>query len=211
MGPVEQGIKGGSKSHWLASTFAKAGDRSVVAAIQEELELSDNKLRSAAAKTLSHLAGHRPEWFQDDLGRYLTHLQSNQNIMRWASMDIAGHLIATDTNGQIDESVLKVLFDALDDESMVTAAHGIDNLARFGLARPAWHSQILAELFRVETTHRAANCREVLLGKVADALGNLLPHLSEVNRSAVITFLNRLSMSDGRDGRKAAKILKRLS
>ena len=131
--------------------------------------------------------------------------------MRWAAMDIAGHLVATDTTGQIEEAALNLLIAAAADDSMVTAAHGIDNLARFGSARPAWHSQILAELFRVETTHRPANCREVLLSKVADALGTLLPGPSEVNRAAVITFLNRLAMNDGRDGKKASKILKRLN
>ncbi len=68
MGPVEQGIKDGSKSHWMASKFAKAGESSIIAAIQEELDSEDNKIRSAAAKTLSHLAGHRPDWFQEDLG-----------------------------------------------------------------------------------------------------------------------------------------------
>ena len=211
MGPVEQGIKEGSKSHWMASKFAKAEESSIIAAIQQELGSADNKVRSAAAKTLSHLAGHRPEWFQDELGSYLTHLQSDQTILRWAAMDIAGHLIANDTTGLIDESVLDLLIAAVGDDSMVTATHGIDNLARFGNARPNWHSQILAELFRVETIPRAANCREVLLGKVADALGRLLPNLSEVNRAAVITFLNRLAMSDGRDGKKAAKVLKRLN
>jgi HEAT repeat protein len=211
MGPVERGIKDGSKSHWLASKFAKAGEVSIVAAIREELGAEDNKVRSAAAKTLSHLAGHRPEWFQDNLSTYLKDLESDQTIMRWAAMDIAGHLVATDSKGQIDETVLNVLIAALADESMVTAAHGIDNLARLGNARPEWHSKILAELFRVETTHRAANCREVLLSKVADGLGSLLPKLSEVNRAAVLTFLNRLAMSDGRDGKKAAKILKRQS
>lgn len=124
-------------------------------------------------------------------------------------MDSASHLVATDSKGEIDESVLDVLIAAVADDSMVTAAHGIDNLARLGNARPAWHSKILAELFRVETTHRAANCRVVLLSKVADALGSLLPKLSEVNRAAVITFLNRLAMCDGRDGKKATKILRR--
>ena len=124
-------------------------------------------------------------------------------------MDSASHLVATDSKGEIDESVLDVLIAAVADDSMVTAAHGIDNLARLGNARPTWHSKILAELFRVETTQRAANCRVVLLSKVADALGSLLPKLSEVNRAAVITFLNRLAMCDGRDGKKATKILRR--
>ncbi|MCH1505767.1 MAG: hypothetical protein L7V86_19455 [Verrucomicrobiales bacterium] len=59
MGPVARGIKDGSKSHWLASKFAKAGESSIISAIQEELGAGD--------KTLSQLAGHRPERFQDDL------------------------------------------------------------------------------------------------------------------------------------------------
>lgn len=209
MGPVEQGLKEGSKSHWMASKFATEGEGSIVAAIREELEAEDTKVKNAAAKTLSHLAGRRPEWFRDDIDHYLGNLRSERNILRWAAMDIAGHLVASDTEGKIGEDVLDVMVEALSDESMVTAGHGIDNLARIGVARSGWQSQILAELFRVESIPRAANCREVLLGKVADALGNLLPTVSEVNRAAVVTFLNRLAMSDGQDGKKAIKALKR--
>ncbi|MDB2346965.1 hypothetical protein OAV21_01335 [bacterium] len=43
----------------MASKFAKAGESSIISAIQEELGAGD--------KTLSQLAGHRPERFQDDL------------------------------------------------------------------------------------------------------------------------------------------------
>ena len=209
-GPVSQGLEDGSKSHWMASKFANAEDPSIILAIKAELDSEETKVKNTALKTLSHLAALRPEWFRDDLDFFLRGIDSKKSVERWAAMDAAGNLIGVDAEGKIDESILGKLVAALEDESMVTAAHAVDNLARIAAKRTDWQSQILAELFRVETIPRDANCREVLLSKVATAMGPLIPALSEVNRSAVVRFLNRLALSDGRDGQKAAKVLKRL-
>ena len=210
MGPVEQGLKAGSKSHWMASRLAANGDPSVVDAILAELESSETKVKNAAAKTLSHLASHCPDWFVAHRDFFLLGIESPHNILRWACMDIAGHLALHDPQYLPSRRIIQGFFTSLEDESMVTAAHGIDNLARFGIADPQLHSEILAHLFRVENIPRISDCRTILLGKVADALSSLFPHLSEVNRAATIRFLNRLAMSDLLDGKKAAKALKRI-
>ena len=125
-------------------------------------------------------------------------------------MDVVGHLASVAADGKIDQGVLDCLSASLEDESMVTAAHGVDNLSRIALAKPGLRSLALAELFRVESIPRAADCREVLLGKVADGLGRLLPHLSRANGAEALRFLERLAASDGRPGIKAGKILRRL-
>ncbi len=211
MGPVTVGIHSGLKSNRLAYRLADEGDPAVVEAILAERDVEDPKVRNATWKVLSHLAARRPEWFQERLAFFLDHLNDERNVVKWAAMDVAGYLVGLDGGNLINDDVVAVMVDALSAETMVTAAHGIDNLVRIGLAQPTRHSECLAELFRVESIPRAADCREVLLGKVADGLGKLLPHLSEVNRAAAMTFLNRLALSDGRDGHKALKIIRRQS
>ena len=210
MGPVAKGLEEGVKSHVLAARLASHGDSSVVAAIKAELAGEDKKVRNVAVKTLGHLAGHRPEWLVGELDFFLAMLNSDENIWKWAAMDVVGHLAGLDGGKKIGDGVIKVLTAGLHDEAMVTAAHGIDNLVRIAMMRTAFHSQALAELFRVESIPRRASCREVLLGKVADGLGRLLPSLSAVNHAATLTFLNRLARSDGRAGSKAAKIIRKL-
>ena len=197
MGPVAKGLKEGVKSHVLAARFAAAGDPSIVGGIKAELQCEDTKIRNVAVKTLSHLAGHRPQWLLGELDSFLGLLTSEENIWKWAAMDVAGHLAGVDEERKIGDAVIKVLIAALEDESMVTAAHGVDNLVRIARVRPNFHSQALAELFRVESIPRRA-------------AGRLLPSLSAVNHAAALTFLNRLAMSDGRAGVKATKIIGKL-
>jgi hypothetical protein len=195
------------KSHVLAARVAAAGDPSIVAAIKAELECEDKKVRNVAVKTLSHLAGYRPEWLMGELDFFLGLLENEENTWKWAAMDVVGHLAELDGGKKIGEVVIEMFIASLKDSSMVTATHGVDNVVRVALTRTDFHSQALAELFQVESIPRRADCREVLLGKVADGLGRLLSLLSDVNHAAALTFLSHLSMRDGRAGSKAAKII----
>ncbi len=196
----------------MARRFEREGDSSIVSTMKRECVDSENKkVRNTSMKVLSLLASTRPEWLYSELDFFLGLLESEHTLSVWSAMDVVGHVAAVDVEGKIDKRAVGHLEAALEDDSMVTAAHGVENLARIAQAKPRRRKAILAALGRVEHIPRDSACREVLLGKVAESMGALLPVLSKADRETVSTFLERVASQEGeRAGNKARKVLRKI-
>lgn len=218
IGPVQKGLNEGKNARALARAMDAVGDSAVIEAIMKEHadEAAPKKVRNAAIKTVSILAQHRPSWVVGHLDDFIGRLDDEANIIRWTAMDVVGAVAVVDGESgpshSIRRPVVHSLERALEDVSMVTASHAVENLARIAVARKRYRASIVAALLRVETFPREEACREVLLGKVVEALESIGPTgLSTSDRKQIEGLFNRLVASgpEGRAGKKATRALRR--
>ena len=155
-----------------------------------DLDSEDKRIKNAAIKILAAVSESDPHALYQDLDRFLGYLDSPSNIFRWNATDIVCRLAAVDEKKAIGARVLKKLCAFIDDESMVTAAHAVDNLWRVARSKPRLRKRITDELLRVPDVPREEKCRAILAGKALESLGKYADQAAD--RSAMVTFAKRM-------------------
>lgn len=98
-------------------------------------------------------------------------LESDNDIMKWAAIDIIGYVSSIDTKNKTDEKISD-LFQYLHCGHLITCNHAITALGHVAKNKPALRDRILKELISVsDDTYDTETCKDIAMGKVLEILG----------------------------------------
>jgi hypothetical protein len=115
-------------------------------------------------------------------------LDIDNNIIKWNVIDVIGNLTRVDKDNKF-ENVFKKFYGLLPDESMVSAAHVIDNSGKIAIAKPHLTQKITIELLNIENIPRNQECKDILMGKAIQAFGKYFDQID--NKNDVVSFVER--------------------
>jgi hypothetical protein len=154
---------------------------------------SDNpRIKFGCAKTLNKISEDHPEKIYDKIDFFIELLDHKNNILKWNAMDILANLAKVDKDKKFDE-IFKKYYDLINDNSMVTIGHVVDNSGKIALAKPYLSSKITNELLKIEKiptkTHVTGECKNILYGKVMLTFDQYFNHIE--NKKEVFSFVRR--------------------
>lgn len=174
------------KSEELADEVLRNSD--LLPELLKGLSLSKAPIKFCSAKTLRTISEKKPELLYPELKFFIQLLESENNIIKWNAMDILANLVKVDTKRKFDK-IFDKYYGGLEDESMVTAAHVVDNSGKIAKAKPYLAGKITTELLRVEKIPRNQECRNILMGKTILAFNMYWDQID--NKDEVNAFVRR--------------------
>ena len=175
--------------------------------IFEGISSSNPNIKFGCAKILRTVSAEKPEELYPKIDFFIGLLDSPNNIIKWNAIDVVANLAKVDTKNRI-EGIFEKYFGMLSDESMVAAAHIIDNSGKIACAKPNSTPKITAELLKLEEISRNQECVNILCGKAILAFGVYFHQIE--NKEEVISFVKRqLNNSRNATKVKAEKFLKK--
>ncbi|UCG70949.1 MAG: hypothetical protein JSV09_08125, partial [Thermoplasmata archaeon] len=145
-------------------------DLDLLPKIFEGISSSNSKIKFGCAKILRTVSAEKPEEIYSQIDFFIELLDTPNNIIKWNAIDIVANLARVDTKNRI-EDIFDKYIGMLSDESMVAAAHIIDNSGKIACAKPQLTSKITAELLKLEKIPRNQECVNILCGKAILAFG----------------------------------------
>ena len=185
--------------------------------VEENLELlpeifegiysTNANIKFGCAKILRTISQKNPKELYPKIDFFIDLLDSTNNIFKWNAIDVLSNLSGVDTEKKF-EKVFQKFYGLLSDESMVTAAHVIDNFGKIATAKPHLTQKITKELLNIEKISRNQECMNILLGKAILAFSIYFDQID--NKDVVISFVKRRLNSTRNATRvKAEKFLKK--
>ena len=155
----------------------------------EELLSKDPKVKYGAAKALATKARENPGALYPYLAYFEKLLDSDNNILKWNSIDIIGQLARVDTDRKAVKMTEKLVA-LLSAGKMITANHAIAVLAQFARAFPDRREVITRELMKIEQCiYDTDECRNIALGNAILAMGSYYGDIGD--KRTVIEFAKR--------------------
>ncbi len=189
----------------LADEVLKNSD--LIPELLRGLSLSKASIKFGSAKTLRTVSEKRPELLYPELKFFIQLLESENNIIKWNAMDILANLTKVDTKRKFDK-IFDKYYGGLEDESMVTAAHVVDNSGKIAKAKPYLAGKITTNLLKLEKISRTQECKNILMGKAILAFNNYWDQIE--NKDEVNAFVRRqLNNTRHATKKKAEKFLKK--
>jgi hypothetical protein len=176
--------------------------------IFEGVSSQNKRIKNGTAKILRTLSEEYPEKLYPRFDFFVEHMNGDDTILKWLAIDTIANMAGVDNKNKIDK-ILKKYYEFLSDESMITAGHAVESLAKIAYAKPEYQDEITSQLFRVKTIRRNSECRNILLGKVILGFEGYIDQIED--QDEVISFVKReLKNSRKATKKKAEKFLKRL-
>ncbi len=151
-------------------------------------------IKYKCAKQAIEISQSSPQQLYPDFDFFPQFLDGENKILKWTALRVIGSLSAADSQNKVDQLMPRLL-DALEDESMITAANAIGALAEIAKNKPQFQDKILKSLLNVEKCvyyskgKVSPECRNVAIGHVLDSLDKLGPPVFD--RREVQNFLKR--------------------
>jgi len=166
------------------------------------------RVKFPIAKILRTISEKEPGLLYPRFDFFIDLLDSDNNIIKWNAMDIIANLTAADEDNKFDR-IFERYFSLLNDGSLITAGHVVDNSAKIAAAKPERREQIEALVLTVEEVPLpTSECRNILAGKAILAFDQWFDVVED--KEAVVGFVHRqLNSSRNATKNKAAKFLKR--
>lgn len=170
---------------------------------------SQNKrIKNGTAKILRTISEEYPGKLYPRFDFFVEHMNGDDTILKWLAIDTIANMAGVDNKNKINK-LLKKYYEFLSDDSMITAGHAIEGLAKIAYAKPKYQEEITSQLLRVKSIKRGSECRNILLGKVILAFEGYNDQIE--NREEIITFVRgQLKNSRKATKKKAEKFLKRI-
>lgn len=157
------------------------------------LDAEDPKVKYAFVKELLDVAARSPELLYPQYHRWRRLLHGDNEVLRWAAIDIMGRLAAVDQYGLLDAE-LPDLIAMLHQGHLITTAHVVKTLESIAHHRPHLRSLVLGELIHVvDDRFENAESREIAIGKVSETLIQFVTHLAHTPE--VFAFVQRACSS----------------
>jgi hypothetical protein len=184
-------------------------DLDLLPEILKGISSTNPQVKFGCAKILRTVSKEKPEELYSKMDFFIELLNLDNNIIKWNVIDTIANLTKVDVKNQFDE-IFDKFYGMLSDESMVTAAHVIDNSGKIALAKPNLTQKITSELLKIEGIPRNLECTNILLGKAILAFGAFYEQID--NKDEVISFAKRL-LNNTRNATKvkAEKFLKKIN
>ncbi|PIZ42956.1 hypothetical protein CO015_01535 [candidate division WWE3 bacterium CG_4_8_14_3_um_filter_42_11] len=135
------------------------------------------RVKYGCAKKAIALSKEDPQRLYPAFDFFPQFLHGDKNILKWAAIQIIGHLSAVDAKKKVD-ALVPDLITLLSDKTMITAANAIGALSEIAKNKPEDREKILKALLKVEETtyyirgEISPECTKVAVGHVIKALGN---------------------------------------
>ena len=173
------------------------------------MQSSRARVRFGSAKMLRIISEKDPQLLYPHMNFFIDLLESENNILRWITIDVIGNLSNVDTKKKFDE-IFNRYYALLSNEGMVTVAHIVDNSGKIALAKPYLRDEITKNLLELENISRNEECKNILLGKAILSFGMYYDQVD--NKDEIISFVKRqLTNPRNSTKKKAEKFLKRFN
>lgn len=195
-----------------AQQIAKAAtkDTSLLSYILDGISSPNSRVRFKCAKALRIISEENPEMLYPHFGFFRKLLDSENNILRWNAIDIIANLATVDSNNMFGR-LFGEFYGLLNEGSLITAAHVVDNSAKIIRAKPHLERRITNELLRIEKISLPTEeCRHIITGKVITAFGQYFDQSK--NKDIMLSFArNQLNSTRPSTKRRAEQFLRRFS
>jgi hypothetical protein len=162
-------------------------------------------IRFKCVKVLRELSKTKPELIYPYFDFFATLLNNPNNIIKWNAIDVLGNLVGIDTESKFEE-IFNKYYALLNDGSLITAGHVVDNSGKIAKVKHKLREQITNYLLNIEKiTLPTEECRSILGGKVIQAYDQYINHIK--SNKAVIAFIKRQTKSSRSATRKRAEKL----
>ncbi len=176
----------------VADEFRKRGNKAApevaVAAVKDGATLDrvfagvasrEKKVKNAAALALRIISETHPECITPRIGVISELLDGSDNILKWNATQVVGNLAGADVAQGPDERLIEQLLRLSVDGTMITAANAVMALGAVAAGRPEFRERITSALLVVDRVERNPECRNILIGRVIDALGRYVEQLPD--------------------------------
>lgn len=175
--------------------------------IMEGVSSSTSRVKFRCAKILKMVSLSQPELLLPHWDFFINLLNSENSIILWNALDIIANLTSVDKEHKFDE-VYPRYYQFLEAESMVTAAHVVDNSAKIAANRPDLQNEITIKLLNLNEIPREDECQAILSGKAIRVFDNYFDLIN--NKDEIIDFAKDQSTSQRNATKvKAQKFLKK--
>ncbi len=154
------------------------------------------KLRSV--KILAIISRKNPEILYPHMSFFIELMDSSNKIILWNTMDVIANLSKLDSENKIND-IFEKFYDFISDESMITAAHVVDNSWKIAKAKPIYQNEITDKLIELETIPRDQECRNILLGK---AILSFDKYFDEIEDKEEVISLVKRQLNNSRNATK---------
>lgn len=166
--------------------------------ILKMLSSTTARVKFRSAKILKMISAKNPKLLYPNIDLFIELLDSGNKIIIWNAMDIIANLSSVDTEGKINE-ILEKYYHFLDDESMITAAHVVDNSWKIVKAKPEYEKKVTDKLLEIEKTPRDKECQNILLGK---AILSFDKYFHEIGDKEAVNELIKRQLDNSRNATK---------
>ncbi len=164
-------------------------------------------VRFKSAKILRAISDEKPNILYSKMEFFIKLLEHDNNILKWNAQDVIANLTSVDKKSKF-EKIFKKYYRDLYGDSMVTAAHVVDNSGKIALAKPRLQNKITNELLNIDKTGHSPECKNILKGKAILSFGKYYGQLK--NKEKVLTFVKKqLKNRRPATKKKAEKFLKK--
>jgi hypothetical protein len=165
------------------------------------------RIKFRSAKILKIISLKDPELLIPHWDFFVDLLDTDNSIILWNDLDVIANLTAADQENMFDD-IFQIYYQFLEDESMVTAAHVVDNSAKIAKNRPELQTKITKKLLMVGEIPRDGECQDILSGKAILVFDKYFSSID--NKEEVISFTKKQSTSQRNATKvKAEKFLKK--
>lgn len=165
------------------------------------------RVKFRSAKILRIISLKAPELLYPHWDFFIDLLDSDNSIILWNTLDVIANLTSVDSEHRFDE-IFPRYYQFLEDDSMVTAAHVVDNSTNIVINRPDLQDKITETLLKVDKIPRDRNCQDILAGKTILAFQNYFDLIKD--KDEVISFAEEQTTSQRNATKiKAEKFLKK--
>ncbi len=177
--------------------------------IFEGISSDTSRVKFRSAKVLKIISEKEPELLYPHMNFLMTLLDTVNNIILWNVLDMIANLTNVDEDHLFD-GIFEKYYKFLEEGSMVTAAHVVDNSAKIVVNRPDLENQITKKLLSVDKISLDGECKDILSGKAISVFNNYFYEIEDKNE--VITFIeNKLTSRRNSTRVKAEEFLKKLN
>lgn len=164
-------------------------------------------VRFKSAKILRAISEQNPNVLYSKMEFFIGLLEHDNNIIKWNAQDVIANLTTVDKKNNFDK-IFKKYYKGLYDESMVTAAHVVDNSGKIAVAKPKLQPKITTELLKIDHTLHSTECKNILKGKAILSFSKYYDQLKKKNH--VLNFIKKqLKNRRPATKKKAEKFLKK--
>lgn len=158
-------------------------------------------------KILKIISMKQPQLLMPHWNFFIKLLESDNSIILWNVLDVIANLTSVDEEHKFDE-IFQRYYQFLEDDSMVTAAHVVDNSSIIAINRPDLQEKITDKLLLVDEKSRDGECQEILAGKAILAFDKYFDPTK--NKDKIISFAKKHTTSQRNATKaKAEKFLKK--
>jgi len=161
---------------------------------------TNSRIKFGSAKTLRTISEKNPEILYSKMDFFVNLLDNENNILKWNALDIIANLTTVDFQNKFNK-LFKKFYNHLNEGSLITAAHVVDNSGKIALSKPELQNEITTKLLEVEKIPLPTKeCRNILIGKTIKAFEVYYDRIKDKDK--VISFV-KLHSNNPRNTTKA--------